>query len=87
MFWINVGYFFSREEKGEQISWFMDCKDAGLKNLEMEFIKFTIDVFKLYSPYSLNYIFVYEMPWVLNGNKNFILIMLTKFPTLFCYKL
>jgi len=33
----------------------------------MELIQYMIQVFKDYYPWSLNYILVYEMPWVLNG--------------------
>ena len=40
---------------------------CGLKNMDMEFIQYLIGVFRDYSPFSLNYILVYEMPWVLNG--------------------
>lgn len=38
----------------------------------MELIKYMIQVFKDYYPWSLNYILVYEMPWVLNGKFNFL---------------
>ena len=44
-----------------------DCVNAGLKNMDMEFIQFIIGVFKDYYPNMLNYILVFEMPWVLNG--------------------
>ena len=42
---------------------------CGLKNMDMEFIQYLIGVFRDYSPFSLNYILVYEMPWVLNGKR------------------
>ena len=47
----------------------MDLKDAGLKNLDMDFMQFSINIFKLYQPWGLHYIFIYEMPWVLNGEQ------------------
>jgi CRAL/TRIO domain len=33
----------------------------------MEFTRYIIDVFKYYYPNSLNWILVYEMPWILNA--------------------
>ena len=56
-----------REEGGEQITLLFDCRDAGLKNMDMEFVQFIIGTLKEYYPDPLNYILVLEMPWVLNG--------------------
>jgi len=56
-----------REERGEEITIMFDCRSAGLKNMDMEFIQFIIGVFKDYYPQMLNYILVFEMPWVLNA--------------------
>jgi hypothetical protein len=49
-----------------------DCAGCGLKNMDMELIQYMIQVFKDYYPWSLNYILVYEMPWVLNGKFFFV---------------
>ena len=57
----------NREERGEQITVMFDCKGAGLKNMDMEFVQFLIGCMKEYYPDPLNYILVYDMPWVLNG--------------------
>ncbi|XP_023342819.1 motile sperm domain-containing protein 2 [Eurytemora carolleeae] len=56
-----------REEQGDLITIVFDCRNAGLKNMDMEFIQFIIGVFKDYYPEMLNYILVFEMPWVLNA--------------------
>ena len=56
-----------REEKGEQITLLFDCRSAGLRNMDMEFVQFIIGTLKDYYPDPLNYILVLEMPWVLNG--------------------
>ena len=34
--------FLFREENGQEITMVFDCKNAGLKNLDMEFIQFVI---------------------------------------------
>jgi len=57
----------NREERGEQITVMFDCKGAGLKNMDMEFVQFLIGCMKEYYPDPLNYILVYDMPWVLNA--------------------
>jgi len=57
----------NREERGDQITVMFDCKGAGLKNMDMEFVQFLIGCMKEYYPDPLNYILVFEMPWVLNA--------------------
>ena len=59
----------SREENGQQISIFFDCANAGLTNMDIELVQFMIGVFKDYVPDLLNYILIFQMPWVLNGMK------------------
>jgi len=56
-----------REEKGEQITLLFDCRAAGLRNMDMEFVQFIIGTLKEFYPDPLNYILVLEMPWVLNA--------------------
>ena len=58
---------FSREENGDPVTLMFELDGCGLKNMDMEFIQYLIGVFRDYSPFSLNYILVYEMPWVLKG--------------------
>ncbi len=60
-------YFFHRETNGDQITIFFDMMETGLGNMDMEFTKYLISLNKLYYPSFLNYILIYEMPWVLNG--------------------
>jgi len=56
-----------REEEGDQITLLFDCRGAGMKNMDMEFVQFIIGTLKDYYPDPLNYILVLEMPWVLNA--------------------
>ncbi|EZA54168.1 hypothetical protein DMN91_000417 [Ooceraea biroi] len=65
-----IVYWFERlerEENGNQISIFFDMAESGLSNLDMEFTKYLIGLFKSYYPNFLNYIIIFEMPWVLNA--------------------
>lgn len=59
--------FVIREENGKLITLFFDMDGCGLANMDLEFIKFIIGVFKQYYPYFLNYILIFEMAWILNG--------------------
>ncbi|XP_047475376.1 motile sperm domain-containing protein 2-like [Penaeus chinensis] len=56
-----------REEQGEWITVFFDMCDTGMKNMDMEFIQYMINLFKNYYPWFLNYIIVFEMPWLLSA--------------------
>ncbi|KAK2576563.1 hypothetical protein KPH14_005236 [Odynerus spinipes] len=65
-----IVYWFERlerEENGNQISIFFDMAETGLSNMDMEFTKYLIGLFKSYYPNFLNYIIIFEMPWVLNA--------------------
>ena len=43
-----------------------DCSGAGLKNVDMDMIKFLINIFQNYYPNMLGKILVYDLPWILN---------------------
>lgn len=49
------------------ISIFFDMDGAGLSNMDMEYTRYLINLFKNYYPHFLNYILIFEMAWVLNG--------------------
>lgn len=63
-------YWFERLDRqynGDQITIFFDMTDTGLSNMDMEFTKVIISLNKCYYPHFLNYILIFEMPWVLNA--------------------
>uniref|UniRef100_A0A146MDY3 Motile sperm domain-containing protein 2 n=1 Tax=Lygus hesperus TaxID=30085 RepID=A0A146MDY3_LYGHE len=63
-----VIYWFERAERmGDQITIFFDMMNTGLANMDMEYTKYLINLCKLYYPNFLNYILIFEMPWVLNA--------------------
>jgi hypothetical protein len=64
-------YFLERVDREDEdgiVTLVFDCQSCGLKNLDMDFIRYMIDVLKDYYPWVLNYILVLDMPWVLSGN-------------------
>lgn len=46
-----------------------------MKNLDLDYTKQIVHILKCYYPNNLNYIFVYELPWILTGNCLSILYM------------
>jgi len=56
-----------RQTGGGKMSLMFDCAGCGLGNLDMELIQYMIKVFTDYYPDVLNYILVFEMPWLLNA--------------------
>lgn len=52
----------------DQITAFFDMADSGMSNMDLDYTRYIITLFKQYYPNSLNYILVYELPWVLTGN-------------------
>ncbi|XP_038220418.1 motile sperm domain-containing protein 2-like [Zerene cesonia] len=56
-----------REENGNKISLFFDMEGCGLSNMDMDLIQYLISLFKHYYPNFLNYIIIYQMPWVLSA--------------------
>uniref|UniRef100_A0A1B0CKR3 Putative phosphatidylinositol transfer protein pdr16 n=1 Tax=Lutzomyia longipalpis TaxID=7200 RepID=A0A1B0CKR3_LUTLO len=65
VYWVERVMY--REEDLDQISVFFDLKDSGLSNMDMEYTRYIINLFKYYYPNSLNYIIIFEMPWILNS--------------------
>ena len=55
------------EDSDGMVTIVFDCGGCGLKNMDMDLIRYMIDVLKDYYPWVLNWILVLDMPWVLNG--------------------
>ncbi|XP_014243956.1 motile sperm domain-containing protein 2-like isoform X1 [Cimex lectularius] len=65
-----VIYWFERAERCEnadQITIFFDMTNSGMANMDMEYTKYLINLCKQYYPNFLNYILIFEMPWILNA--------------------
>ena len=56
-----------RESDMDQITAFFDMENSGMSNMDLDYTRYIINLFKYYYPNSLNYILVYELPWVLTG--------------------
>lgn len=58
---------FQRNNNYDTITIFFDLANCGLKNLDMDYTITVVNVVKSYYPNSVNYILIYEMPWVFAG--------------------
>lgn len=56
-----------REENGNKITLFFDLDGCGLNNMDMELTNYLISLFKSYYPNFLNYIIIYQMPWIMSA--------------------
>ncbi|KAK7097956.1 motile sperm domain-containing protein 2-like isoform X2 [Littorina saxatilis] len=64
IFWLEMSF---RADPLEKVVTFFDMSEAGLSNLDMEFIRFILTCFKLYYPTFLEKLLIYEMPWIFNA--------------------
>ncbi|GFN81670.1 motile sperm domain-containing protein 2-like [Plakobranchus ocellatus] len=51
----------------QQIVVLLDMTSCGLANLDMDFVKYIITIFKFYYPTFLGYMLIYDMPWIFNA--------------------
>ncbi|XP_058829767.1 motile sperm domain-containing protein 2-like isoform X2 [Topomyia yanbarensis] len=56
-----------REARDDYITFMFELTNAGVSNVDMDYTRYIITTLKNYYPYSLNYILVYDLPWILNA--------------------
>lgn len=56
-----------RETRGDGWALCFDCTDAGFSNVDMELLKFVVQVLTNYFVENCRYVLIYEMPWVLTS--------------------
>lgn len=75
LYWIERAF---RESKNEKITVIFDMMDTGMSNIDLEFTKLIINIFKQFYPNSLNWILIYDMPWIMNATFQIIKKLLPK---------
>lgn len=58
---------FQRSNNYDPITILFDLANCGLKNLDMDYTITVVNILKAYYPNAVNYILIYEMPWVFAG--------------------
>lgn len=57
-----------REQNYDFITMLFDLENTGLSNLDLDHTKKIVNILKYYYPNAVNYLIIYEMPWVLTGS-------------------
>ncbi|KAL1267330.1 hypothetical protein QQF64_032693, partial [Cirrhinus molitorella] len=63
-FWLER---YSKREPGMPLTVVFDMSESGLSNIDMDFVKYIINCFKVYYPKFLSKMIMYEMPWIMNA--------------------
>ncbi|XP_072946728.1 motile sperm domain-containing protein 2-like [Epargyreus clarus] len=56
-----------REEDGKKITVFFDMDGCGLSNMDIDIVMYMVTLFKNYYPNFVNYIIVFQLPWILSA--------------------
>uniref|UniRef100_A0A8C1YF78 Motile sperm domain containing 2 n=1 Tax=Cyprinus carpio TaxID=7962 RepID=A0A8C1YF78_CYPCA len=63
-FWLER---YAKREPGMPLTVVFDMSESGLSNIDMDFVKYIINCFKVYYPKFLSKMIMYEMPWIMNA--------------------
>ncbi|KAM8975098.1 motile sperm domain-containing protein 2, partial [Pelodytes ibericus] len=63
-FWLER---YARREPGKMLTVVFDMVECGLGNMDLDFVRYVINCFKIYFPRYLSKIIVFEMPWIMNA--------------------
>ncbi|XP_040003570.1 motile sperm domain-containing protein 2 isoform X1 [Xiphias gladius] len=63
-FWLER---YAKKEPGMPLSVVFDMNESGLSNIDMEFVKYIINCFKVYYPKFLSKMIIVDMPWIMNA--------------------
>ena len=57
----------TKKHPGQRVSLVFDMQESGLSNMDMDIVKFVITCFQTYFPSMLEYLIVFETPWILTA--------------------
>ncbi|XP_030057432.1 motile sperm domain-containing protein 2 isoform X2 [Microcaecilia unicolor] len=63
-FWLER---YAKREPGKLLTVVFDMAETGFSNIDMDFVRFVINCFKVYYPKYLSKIVIFEMPWIMNA--------------------
>ncbi|CAL8268294.1 unnamed protein product [Lota lota] len=63
-FWLER---YASREPGMQLTVVFDMCESGLGNIDMDFVKYIINCFKIYYPKFLSKMIIVDMPWIMNA--------------------
>lgn len=63
-FWLER---YAKKEPGMPLTVVFDMTDSGISNIDMDFVKYVINCFKVYYPKFLSKMIIVDMPWIMNA--------------------
>ncbi|CAI5772261.1 Motile sperm domain containing 2 [Podarcis lilfordi] len=63
-FWLER---YARREHGKPLTVVFDMAETGISNIDMDFVRYIINCFKVYYPNYLTKIVIFELPWIMNA--------------------
>ncbi|CAL9690160.1 unnamed protein product [Knipowitschia caucasica] len=63
-FWLER---YAKKEPGMPLTVVFDMNESGLSNIDMDFVKYIINCFKIYYPKYLSKMIIVDMPWIMNA--------------------
>ncbi|XP_012887645.1 PREDICTED: motile sperm domain-containing protein 2 isoform X2 [Dipodomys ordii] len=63
-FWLER---YAKRENGKPVTVMFDLSETGLNSIDMDFVRFIINCFKVYYPKYLSKIVIFDMPWIMNA--------------------
>uniref|UniRef100_A0A8C5GED0 CRAL-TRIO domain-containing protein n=1 Tax=Gouania willdenowi TaxID=441366 RepID=A0A8C5GED0_GOUWI len=63
-FWLER---YAKKEPGMPLTVVFDMSDSGFGNIDMDFVKYIINCFKVYYPKFLSKMIIVDMPWMMNA--------------------
>ncbi|KAM9709413.1 motile sperm domain-containing protein 2 [Menidia menidia] len=63
-FWLER---YAKKEPGMPLTVVFDMSESGLSNIDMDFVKYVINCFKVYYPKFLSKMIIVDMPWIMNA--------------------
>ncbi|XP_029980687.1 motile sperm domain-containing protein 2 isoform X2 [Sphaeramia orbicularis] len=63
-FWLER---YAKKEPGMPLTVVFDMTESGLGNIDMDFVKYIINCFKVYYPKFLSKMIIVDMPWIMNA--------------------
>ncbi|XP_068602269.1 motile sperm domain-containing protein 2 [Brachionichthys hirsutus] len=63
-FWLER---YAKKEPGLPLTVVYDMSESGISNIDMDFVKYIINCFKVYYPKFLSKMIIVDMPWIMNA--------------------
>ncbi|XP_056145375.1 motile sperm domain-containing protein 2 [Lampris incognitus] len=63
-FWLES---YAKREPGMPLTVVFDMSESGLSNIDMDFVRYIVNCFKIYYPKFLSTMIIVDMPWIMNA--------------------